>query len=327
MRLHLFIPAATIILGPLALAQSTVTTYTTDLLNGGQDVTSVSASTDHTQSQIVHSLNGRDVPLEQWQERLISQDNNGSVTERIVKRYDGAGQLASTERVVTETRKTPDGGSSTRSTTYRSDINGQEEMAERRAVDTTVSGLTTTTNTVIDQPGINGTFQTVEKRAEVMTTTPDKKSSTTTESIYRDASDGGFREAERRVTTQVEGPSQTVVDTTDYEPGVSSGALQFQERRISTEVTASDGSKATTVDVYAPSADGHVQDSDAAPQLKQQQIITRVAGPTGVVETFSIREPSVSEPNHLGPLRQINQVVCTGNCATGAPVVEAPPKQ
>jgi len=312
---------------PLAFAQSTTTTYTTDLLNGGQSVTSVSASTDHTQSQIVQSINGRDVPLEQRQEKLIRQDENGSVTESIVKRYDGTGQLASTERVVTETRKRPDGGSSTRSTIYRSDINGQEQLAERRAVDTAVSGLTTTTNTVVDQPSINGTFQTVEKRAEVMTTSADKKSSTTTESIYRNGSDGGFREASRRVTTQVEKANQTVVDTTDYEPGVNAGALQFQERRISTEVSAPDGSHATTVDIYAPSADGHVQDADARPQLKQQQFITRVAGPSGVIETFSIREPSVSEANHLGPLRQINQVVCTGNCATGAPVVEAPPKQ
>ena len=323
MRLSVLLATAA---ASLALAQSTVTTYTADLANGGFAVSSATTSTDHTQAQVAPSINGTQVPLEQHQERIIRSDANSSVTESIVRRSDPTGQFVSTERTVTEVRKNPDGSTAAVSTVYRSDINSTELLAERRTTETRVAGSTTNVNTVVERPGLNGSFQTVEKRADVtqdLTQGTDKKT-TTTESVYRGSPEEGFHEALRKVTTDTLSGGQTVEDTTSYELGDTAGSLQFQERRVSTTKTTPGGAQSTIVDVYAPSADGIVQSPDAKPQLKQQQIITREQNPDGsVVDTFSVREPNVSDPTNLGAVRQITKTVCTGNCGT-APAAPAP---
>lgn len=307
-----------------ALAQSTTTTYSPDLLNGGVIPLTTSTSSDHTQTQITQSLNGRQVPLEQHEERVISRAADGTVTtETIVRKYDPTGQLASTERTVTEQLTTPGGGSIVKSTIYKSDVNGDQQPAERRTVATIVSGATTTANTVVDRPSLDGSFQTTEKRAVVTTGTKDQ--SATTDSVYRPDPNGAFSEAERKVITETHSGSKTIVSTTEYQPNGTAGSLQFQEQRVATTVTAPDGSQSTLVDVYAPSADGTVRSAGDAPQLKQQQIITHEKRPDGsYADVFSIREPSVSEPTMLGPPRTITETVCTGKCDT-APVQAPPP--
>jgi hypothetical protein len=308
----------------LTFAQSTTTTYTPDLLNGGVTSLATTTSSDHTQTQITQSLNGRPVPLEQHEERIISRAADGTVTtETIVRKYDPTGQLATTERTVTEQRDIPGGGSIVKSTTYKSDVNGDQQPAERRTVETTVSGATTTANTVVDRPGLDGSLQTTEKHAAVTVATKDL--STTTDSVYRPDPNGAFTEAERKAITETHSGNQTVVSTTEYQPNGTAGALQFQEQRVATTVTAPDGSQSTLVDVYAPSADGTVRSAGDPPQLKQQQIITHEKRPDGsYADVFSIREPSVSEPTLLGPARIVTQTVCTGKCDT-APVQAPPP--
>jgi hypothetical protein len=306
----------------LGFAQSSTSTYTPDLLNGGVIPLTTSDSSEHTQAQITQSLNGRQVPLEQHEERVIRHDANGTVTETIVRKYSPAGDLVSTDRTVTEQHSTPGGGSTAESTTYRTDVNGDQQPIERRTVETHVSGSTTAVNTVVARPNLDGTFQTAEKRSQVTEGTDAKK--TTTDSVYRRDANDGFAEAERKVTTETHSGEKTVVNTTDYEPGSVAGALQFQEQRVATTITAPNGSKTTRVDIYAPAADGNVQAEGAAPQLRQEQIITHEKGADGSVkEIFSIREPSVSDATHLGPPRTITETVCTGKCDT-APLQAAP---
>ncbi len=313
----------------IACGQSTTTTYTADYANGGFAVSSSSSSSDHTQTQTAQSLNGGSVPLEQHEERVIRSDANGSVTESTVKRYDPTGQVISTQRTVTEVQKTPN-GSTSQSTIYQTDLNGQEQVTERDTTDTRISGQTTTVNTNIDRLSLGGTFETVEKRSAVtQAETPgNEKKSTSTESIYRGDPAGGYREAERKVTTITTGAGKATTDTTDYEPGSINGELQFQERRVSTTSTAANGDQSTIVDVYAASADGTVRDSDRPPQIKQEQIITRTKNADGsVVDTFGVREPSVSDPTILGDVRPITRTVCTGKCgeAPATPPAETLP--
>lgn len=135
-------------------------------INGNPVVTESSISTatqtDRTQTRVTQNLNGREVPLEQTEERVLRNDATGKVTERIVRKYDPNGGLASTERVVTEERPQAGGGSTVQSTTYRSDLNGQEVETERRVTDTTVAATATTTQTTIERPTINGGFETTE---------------------------------------------------------------------------------------------------------------------------------------------------------------------
>jgi hypothetical protein len=308
-----------------ALAQSTITTYTPDLLNGGFIPLTTTDASDHTQTQVTQSLNGRQVPLEQHEERVLSRGADGSMTtESIVRKYDPTGQLASTERIVTEQHPTAGGGSVVSSTTYRTNINGDSPPVEHRTVDTRVSGSTTSVNTVVERPSLDGSLQTAEKSSEVTESTDTRK--TTTESVYRRDSNDGFSEAERKVTTQASSGGQTVVTTTLYQPGGTAGALQFQEQRVATTTSNPDGTQVSRVAVYGPAADGEAQIAGAAPQLKQEQIVSQEKRADGsIAETFSIRETSVSEPSQLGPPRVITQTVCTGNCGGSVAPVAAPP--
>jgi hypothetical protein len=50
-------------------------------------------------------------------------------------------------------------------------------------------------------------------------------------------------------------------------------------------------------------------------KLQEQQIIERKPGSgQTLVETITVRRPSVSDPKTLGPARQLSETVCKGNC-------------
>src|SRR5579863_2597966 len=146
----------------LAMPQSSTTTYMKDLNGNRVDVQSFS-SNDGEHTELFQSINGRQVPLEQSVDRVVSQDASGKVTERIVKKFNQEGQLISTDRVMIEENKLPGGSSTVRETTYRSDVNGSFLEAERKTIETRVNGSTTTASTVIDRPTLNGSLETVEK--------------------------------------------------------------------------------------------------------------------------------------------------------------------
>ena len=102
-----------------------------------------------------------------------------------------------------EENKLPGGGSSVRETTYRSDVNGSLQEVERQTTETRVDGSTTTANTVIDRPTLNGSLKPSRngrpsRKARLTTSTPPNRSTGATAS-------GGFQEALRTVKTTVQG--------------------------------------------------------------------------------------------------------------------------
>ena len=128
--------------------QSSTTTYTTDLNGNRVEGNPSTPPPDGERTELFQSINGRQVPLEQIDgARGLSEDANGKVTERIVQKFDPTGQLASTERVMIEEQKLPGGGSTVQETTYRSDVNGSLQEAERKTTETRVNGSTTTAST------------------------------------------------------------------------------------------------------------------------------------------------------------------------------------
>ena len=297
----------------LAAAQSSTTTYMKDLNGNRADGQSFSTNANGERTERYQSINGRQVPLEQTVDRVISQDANGKVTERIVRKFDSNGQPASTERVMIEESKLPGGSSTVRETTYRSDINGTQREAERRTIETRVDGSTTTANTVIDRPTLNGSLETIEKRSAVTDGPADNQH--TTESVYRRAVSGGFQEALRTVKTASKVNDATKETTANYEPGID-GQLQLASQSDSTTTKQPDGTQVTQTDLFAKTVAGNVQDSSGRMRVKEEQVVQRRTNPDGsVVETFSVRRPSVSDPNRLGDLQKLSETVCKGKCA------------
>ena len=300
----------------LAAAQNTASTYTKDLNGNRVEAQSFNTSATGEKTERFQSINGRQVPLEQSVDRVVSQDSNSKVTERIVKKFNRDGQVASTERVVIEENKLPGGSSTVRETTYRSDVNGTSREAERKTIETRVSGSTATANTVIDRPGLNGSMETVEKRSAVTDGPPDNQR--TTESVYRPALSGGFQEALRTVKTASKVNDTAKETTANYEPGMN-GKLELASQSEATTTKQPDGTDVTQTNLFAKTVAGNVQDSSGAMRVKEQQVMQRRTNPDGsVVETLSVRRPSVSDPNRLGDLQKLSETVCKGKCQADA---------
>lgn len=295
----------------IAGAQSVSSTYTTDV-NGRSVAGDSFVTKDGKHTETTQSINGKKVPLEQSDERVISQSATGRVTEKIIRKFDPDGHLASTERVVTEEQTRPS-GSVVNMTTFRSDVNGGMHQDERKVVETNKHGATTDTNIVIDRPTVNG-FGTVEKRAVVSETSGDTTHSD--EVVYRASQNGGFFPAVRKVTDTTASANKTVEKTALYEPIADAGTMQLTRQTVSTTTTRPDGSSVDEVNYYGPAVPGTSRDANAAPQLYEQDVIERKPGANGtVVESLSARRATVSNPNHLGPAVKVSETVCTGKCS------------
>ncbi len=291
-------------------AQSTTSTYTTDI-NGNKVVASQVVSNDGEHTQVTRSINGQRVPLEQTDERVISKDANGSVVEKIVKKFDETGHLASTEKIVTEERQNGN-SSSVKSTTYRSDINGGMREVERKTVDSEKQGPVIRTQAVVERPTINGALQAVEKRSIVTETTPD--TSHEDETVYRLNPNGEFTPAVRNISDTTHSGTQTVVKSAEYEPLADASKMQLARQAVTTTTTRPDGSVVSQVDHYRASVPGLAPDPDSKPKLYEQEIVQRGNGPAGVTETVDVRRANANDPNRLGPPQRISETVCTGKC-------------
>jgi hypothetical protein len=305
-----------VLAGSLAFAQSATTTSTTDFNGNRVDGSTFVANADASRAErteVSRSINGRLIPLEQTEERVLSEDANGKVTEAVTRKYGPNGQLMSTERVLTDTQKLDGGGSKVKATTFRSDVNGRMQEAQRTTMETRKQGSTTYAETVVERPTLNDAFQAVEKRSEVTESTDG--GSHGQETIYRPSGNGGFYEALRHVTEERKAGDQTTVQTAYYEPDAT-GTLQLARQNVSTTTKQPDGSQVTEVNLYTKSVPGVVQNNGAPEQLQEQQIIQREKRPDGgVVETLSVRRPTMADPGRLGGLQKISETVCKGKCA------------
>jgi hypothetical protein len=300
--------------GSLAAAQAVTNTYTPDL-NGRTDVSTVlstSAPGKTERTEISSSINGRQVPLQQTEERVLSQDANRKVVETTVRKYNPQGELISTERVLTDEHKLAGGGSEVHATTYRSDLNGQMREAQRSTAETHLQGAQAQTETVIETPTVNGSFQATEKRSLVSETSNGATHSD--ETVYRRSDNGDYYPALRQVTEEKQEGDKTTTHAAFYEPGLS-GDLQLARQTVTDTTKRPDGSEVTEVNLYARSIPGVVQSGGAPEQLQEQQLISRAKGPGDtVVETVSIRRPTISDPALLGSLQKLSETVCKGKC-------------
>lgn len=312
MKYFLFLAGALAFGQSPAFGQSTVTTYSTDL-NGNRVAGSSIVSNDGEQTRIMRSINGRQVPAEQTEERVISESPTGRVVEKITRHFDQNGTLASTDRTVTEEQKLPN-GSVTHSTTYRSDVNGQMHQAERRTVEVHAQGSSVSTQTEIERPDLSGSFQTAEKRSSTSETA--NNTTHTDDTVYRRSENGSFYPAVRDVSDTTKNGSQVVEKSAHYEQR-DNQQLQLMGQTVSTTVKQPDGSSVSEVSLYGASpGDGRAHDNETGLHLREQQTVEHIPGPGGsVTEIVTARRPTISDPGRLGPSTKISETVCTGKCS------------
>ena len=307
MRLRTFLPAS-LLCGILAAQQSSVT-VTRDV--NGRPVSGPRIEIGGGQrTELLQSINGRLVPVERVEEKVLRDDAGGRVVERVVRKFDANGNPGLAEKTLIEETKSAS-GSTVRATTFRSDINGRFEPAERSLTQSAKSGVSVATDTVIERPNLNGGFQTVEKRSTVAQERPDGRVENTT--VYRPDGGGRFVEARRESREETKKGDQVSVNAATYEPDVQ-GRLALRSQVAERSVKNADGSTSVERNLYRVEVPGVAGNTGAAPRLIEQQLIDRKAADGGVVESLSVRRPSASNPGALGAPEKIAETVCKGKC-------------
>jgi hypothetical protein len=292
-------------------AQSSSATYTTDI-NGNRVTNGAVVSSDGTTTDLRQSINGREVPLEQVQSKVLSESGNTKVTERIVRHYGTGGEVVQTERVVSEETKTGD-GSLVHSTTYRSDISGNMSEAERKTVETRKNGAATVTNTAVEKKDLNGSFSVAEKRSATSEPTSDGKRES--EDVYLRDANGNLYEAQRSSTVETKTGTQIVRNTAVYEPTVDNGSLALARQQITKSTTNPDGSSSQEMELFGRASDGRARAADAPPQLTERRTIERQKSAGGaVIETQTVQLPDVNNPGKLEPGHKVSETICRGEC-------------
>lgn len=302
--------------GRVAAQQSSVSETTSVDVNGfrvadGPVISHTKSASGSVTTETRQSINGRSVPLERVEERVLRDDASGRVVERLIQRYDPQGNPTPPVKETIEEQKHADGSATTQSTTYRGDINGSMQVIEKTITDSHPSGSGESSETVVQRPTANG-LSTVEKRDEVVVKQGKGYQSEAT--TYRDDGNGGFYAAVRQTTEHTEQNGQSSDSSAEYE-STANGQLQLHSQTVTETVTRPDGSKDAVVNIYGRNVPGTVSSGDAGLKLEEQQVIETTPGPNNtMVQTLSVRRPTVSDPQTLGPARQLSQTVCQGDC-------------
>lgn len=297
-----------------ALGQETATYQSSSLDVNGRTilsalVTTTTTKTGSSRTERVQSINGRMVPLEQVTERVI-RDGAIRVVERTVQRFDQDGRPTPPEVTMVEQESRPDGGT-VRTTTSRRDINGNLQTTERSITETRKTGASESSETVIERPAISGSMEPVEKRSATKTGSADAFQQTAT--TYRRGA-GGFYEAVRVVTERQKELRTTTDQTAEYEIGPT-GSLELHSQTARRTTKNPDGSETEIVDLFSKSVPGTVDATGAGLKLQERETIERSPAADGSLrETLRVQRPTVSDPTVLSTPTVVSQTSCKGKC-------------
>ena len=270
----------------------------------GQQVSSAGGS-----EQLLRTINGRVAPLENVEEKVLSDNGTERIVEKTIRPYDANGNPQPAQRVRIAERKEGDGAKTIETQVFNGNINGGYSLAERsQAVERTSNGRTTV-ETQIARPTLNGGLDTVEKRSSTIVKAGDKTSEDTL--TYRKDGSGAFFAAARSVKESETKGGRTVENTATYISG-ERRQLELSGQTVAETVKRADGSETKQINVFGMNAPG--RPATGQPALREQQLIERSKTAGGTVETLSVRRPAVDNPNALGPAQKISEKVCTGPC-------------
>lgn len=292
-----------------SFAQQTNVSYSTDL-NGRRREEGVSTVTVSgnatTKTDLTRTVDGRLVPWESVEERVVSEDANGRVVERIIRRYSQDGRPSAPEKQQVQEVKNADGTVSSTTTTYEGDLNGSYRVAARVISEESKSGNTKNTVTTVERPTVNGSFEVVEKRQR----TADDNSAQ--ETVLRPNPQGHLRESARSTTESKEANGERMENTANYEIGYD-GKLVLHSQSVARIRKNADGSETKEVDLYRR-LPGRA-DPSATPALEERQVIEQSRSGNQLSETVYVQRPSINDPKRLGALTKLQERTCTGeNC-------------
>ena len=292
----------------LAAQQRESRTYVFDP-NGRRVEWTTASKGEGFSSETIRNLNGRQVPVEQTEERVLKKEEGLRIVERVIRRFDANGAPLPPEKVRIETVTRPDGSVAETAVVYRGDLNGNLRPAERIFTETRKSGETAVTETRVERASLGGSFTLAEKRTATEVVREAEKSRERDETVLVPDANGRLVAAQRRVVRSREADGVVQQQTEEYE-SATSGSLRLSRQLVSVTRKNPDGTEDTVVDVYGVAAPGRVIEPGAAPQLRERQIYTSRQSPDGsVVTVFAVQRPSLNSPKELGRPETVSETV------------------
>ncbi|HEU0121087.1 MAG TPA: hypothetical protein VFQ91_11230 [Bryobacteraceae bacterium] len=287
---------------------SRTSVYTYDA-NGQRTLAGQQISGAGGSEQLVRNMNGRIAPLEQVEEKVISENGVERIVEKTVRPFDAAGGAQPGQKIRITESKRPDGSKIVDTQIYQGNINGGFSLTERSRATERKEGARLVVDTLIDRATINGALETVEKRAATTTIAGAKTTEDTL--VYRKDTSGTFYAAARSVKEVEKRDGHVTENTANYAAGAQR-QMELVGQTVTETRQEANGSETRKTSVYGMNAPG--RPAAGQPVLREQQITERNKTATGTVETFSIRRPAVDNPNSLGPAQKISEKICTGPC-------------
>lgn len=286
------------------MAQQT-STYSFDV--NGRPVEGASlTNSGNAKRETVRSVNGRSVPVQTVEDKVISNSGGVKVIERMVRKFDPDGNPAPPEKVRIEERKGADGSGTVSTTVLRPDLNGNYSVAERTNAEIRKVGDTMITNTSVERPTLNGSVELVEKREENVRTQADGSGSQSVTVFKRD-SNGRFDETAKETMERKVSGNRVTENSAVYE--ATNGRLDLVKQTVA-NIQKAGNKEVKEVNVFVPDTAGKVS-SDRRPQLQSQQIIEKSISPGGSTEVLSVRRASDAG---LGAAQKVSETVCRGEC-------------
>jgi hypothetical protein len=296
-------------------------TYTFDASGqrvDGPNYTAVESPTGSQHVETARSINGRMVPIQAEEDKVIRQDSQGKVVERMIRKYDAQGNPGPPTKVRIEETKNSDGSTTIQSVSYQADINGNMHVSER-AITKVSKGATTETSTTVERATLNGSLEPVEKSMSVER--PSGGGSEVQSTTYRRDVSGNFTPAIQEVKQIKKSGNEETTDAAHYEVGTD-GKMALTSRAIDRVKTNPDGSQVAETDVYSKFTAGHAGDTNAdQPRLQEQIRKERVpAGGGKIIETTTSRAHLPNDPTHFGPYERVSQTTYVSTDASGREV-------
>ena len=288
-------------------AQSTTKVYGTDI-NGNRILVGERSAGEGSKTEKIETLNGRRVPVETVDEKVIEKSGGRTVIERTITRRSLDGSPLPPEKIRVEESKDESGHTTTSTTVWRGDINGRMAVTEREITESDKSGDRVQTDTRIERPGVNGSLVLSERRTAVES--GNKTANQREEVIYSPNTNGQFVATGKETSRTYLRDGVPVTESAQYE-SASSGSMQLSRQTVTeTRKTASGDQELTTV--YDAAAPG--RSADGQPKLREQRVIDRIRTGDEITETLSIRRASPNDSKQLGPPQRISETVCKGKC-------------
>ncbi len=276
--------------------------------NSGYTVAASKTKTSTAKTEYAPNANGSLVPRETVTEKVLREDANGRVVERLVVRHDQDGNPGPPEKMVIEEKKS---GNTVIVNTmvFRGDINGNMQPAERTVSHTVTQGAVTTTDTTVERLGLDGMLTPTEKVSSTTIQQSRTQQLQTVSKLYRDASGNYYEGTKDTVEKQTNPDGQVIENRAQYVEGL------LTEQAVAKTVPGVNGAATTTVDVYSIHGSGTNVNSGGKMALKeQQQVIVQTGAGGQITQTVVTRKPTVSEPGRLGPAQVLSKSVCQGSC-------------